>query len=630
MTMRRRELRRTWSVIGAAAVCAGTVALTGSDVVVVLVALAVVSLGVGYEVAGIVVSNFRDLWGAIAERQLRVGRNQSDELIDALTHDPFRAAREALDAAGARVGTSASFESALQGMESIESDLRATSASRGDARADTFRSLLLGGVASEMKETAHMTKRYGDPLTAPAWLPPRPRDVLVRVGLVLDDIRLLHNAQVEWSILLFTLWARAFLIGLAPLLPSLSFAPVPLSGGFGADDLPWLLASVWAAGCALIAPRIADFTMERTPRAARARKMMLAVELPLACAVTILNPSWMVVAFAAGWTNWWQRQWNDPLEPAEFNWPRLGAFVVVVVVTQAIGLAIDGVAAAEAIGEVLVTIAVIGIIGGSYGAMLPLSASVTAQMLAGAIVGRQRAARTARTRIEQSISDLLAAADVIEAAAAPDDPVARRDALVLRDVARQLRLREDLADRILRRTPLGLESLLDDALRTAGTMADTWKAGRLREEAASEQLPEPVTFQTASIAPKALRQAKLADRSRAKTLRRLVIRCAMEARVHGSGEVETLLRVEEEQLVLRVANAEAPRPAPSGRGRGRRELTSLARSLPGGDLTRRERVDSRFIDGTGAYELFGTEIRFDMSVLEDFDPKDARSTIIRS
>ncbi len=57
-------------------------------------------------------------------------------------------------------------------------------------------------------------------------------------------MRLLHTAETEWSTLLFTLWARAAIVGLAPALSNATAAPVDLRHPGG---MAWAAVSAWMA-----------------------------------------------------------------------------------------------------------------------------------------------------------------------------------------------------------------------------------------------------------------------------------------------------------------------------------------------------------------------------------------------
>jgi hypothetical protein len=590
--------------------------VTGSGAVGLAIGLTTALWTAGHAVVGPMMADYLALSRMASEYRLKAGRLFADELVDRLTHDVFRVAREALDDASGRVAARGPIARAQAGIAAVERALRETRASR--ERVDGDRApLLVGGVAQALGPDSGVMRLYGDPLALPGWLPAPLQRVLLHVGRVLDDVRLLHNLQIEWSVLLFTLWARALLVCFAPTLAALSLAPVPLAGGSAEPgDAVWALAAAWAVVCALQAPRVARAALDRTPEAARTRRWLLVVEVPLACALAVCAPSWMAVAFAAGWTNWWQRQWNDPLEPAEFSWLRLAVFVAATVTAQATGLAVAGEPVGDAAVEIAIALAAIGVIGGSYGAILPVSASVLAQSVGGAIVCCPREGRTASRRIERSIGELLAAADAIDSERAPGDGAARQDAVALRDVARQLRLREDLRERAIGKAQSRLESLLGEALRSAGTMADSTAARRLVTEAAARGEEEPVTFSDPSISPRAFRDAKVTSRKVARTLRRLVMRCATEARAHGAGPLETIVRVADGRVVLRFANGLRATPAPVGRGSGGHELRTLAEALPGGELRHRGAVDSRFVEGAGRYDVYGVEVAFDQGALE--------------
>ena len=72
-------------------------------------------------------------------------------------------------------------------------------------------------------------------------------------------------------------------------------------------------------------------------------------------------------------------------------------------------------------------------------------------------------------------------------------------------------------------------------------------------------------------------------RDDAEALRRLLVACIVEARIHGMRRVETIVRREDGRVEVRIANELRPGAGHHrGRGRGGRRIVALARSLPGG------------------------------------------------
>jgi hypothetical protein len=103
---------------------------------------------------------------------------------------------------------------ALSVVRGLEDSIRETTPARA-LRRNRGRWRAVGGVAAKNSYRAAddpMTL-YQDPLSLPHWIRgPRLRDALMRLGAVLDGVRLLHDAQIEWSVLLFTMWARLVLV----------------------------------------------------------------------------------------------------------------------------------------------------------------------------------------------------------------------------------------------------------------------------------------------------------------------------------------------------------------------------------------------------------------------------------
>lgn len=139
-----------------------------------------------------------------------------------------------------------------------------------------------------------------------AWAPRRLRRPLLLAGRVLDDIRLLHTSEIEHAALVYTLSARALIVGFAPWLSRYSHIGSPLRRGRLAV-MAWGAMTAWSASLVLAAPQVATMVMDRGEPGARARRILLGVEAPLALAGAAVAPSWPVTTFAVGWTNYWQR-----------------------------------------------------------------------------------------------------------------------------------------------------------------------------------------------------------------------------------------------------------------------------------------------------------------------------------
>lgn len=190
-----------------------------------------------------------------------------------------------------------------------------------------------------------------------AGLPEVARGGLRQVSFALDEIRLLHSADIERSVLITTLVSRAVLVPLTPVLGAWTPMRVPFDGAGMPATVAWAAASVVALGTAVRAPVIVERVMQDSDGGRRLRNLLLRLEVPIALAALPLLPSWTVVVFASGWTNWWQRQTLGLV----FDWRKLGAFVAAVVGLQSAGLTAQHVRSGSAAGQVVAGCAAIGI-----------------------------------------------------------------------------------------------------------------------------------------------------------------------------------------------------------------------------------------------------------------------------
>ena len=569
-------------------------------------------------IAGLVLTRFRRADRGMTAHQSQIERMLADEFMDGSTHGWLGDAHEALVMARsrfARVADGATDElrivaAALTTIREIEDDLRDSQGKRRDWEGRPPSSTGAYAATAVVEDPDVLMKLHSDPANLPDRLGPRGRDVLARAGAVLDDVRVLNTPQTEWAVLLFTLWARAMLVCGAPLLASQSFGELPWQSGPGWQDLPWALAAIWAIATALLAPRIATDVMRHDDEGARARRVLLAVEVPLAVAAIVCTPCWPVVAFAAGWTNWWQRP--------DFGWLRQAAWIAIVGSLLAAGMALRHADPAAVAAEFAIAMGVVALIGASYGAMLPVSASLMARTLVGGLLTPRRARDRADVRIGDSINHLLDAARAIEQRS-PDDPQAARDVGKLRESARMLGVRADVGDRWARRTPLGLDNLVDGALDDAGVMSNDPRAYLLLEQARLMGGPEPVTLDEPTFHQRRLARARFRERRHARALRLLVTEVVLEARRHGTGPLVTICRLERDRVLVRFANVTRPGPARPGRGNGAVDLRRLASSLPDGRIDTRGPVDGSFVDLPARAARFGVQLSFSTTALHTID-----------
>ncbi|HEX4364573.1 MAG TPA: hypothetical protein VHZ75_08495, partial [Solirubrobacteraceae bacterium] len=467
---------------------------------------------------------------------------------------------------------------------------------------------VIDGLASE-SDLGVALKRYGDPANLPAWLPGRRlRNAALRVGTVLDDVRLLHSGEIEWVVLTFMLWARALLLVLAPKVGGLSLARPPHPD----DNALWAVAVAWAFATAVAAPRLATLIMAESRSGLRTRRGLLAVELPLAVALALTSPGWATVAFAAGWSNWWQRLGRSEAMP-DFSWIRLGLWILVMVAAQSVGLVLasSDLSFWQGSLEVSTALGVSAVIGGSYGAMLPVSAGLAVRVLFSGSRHR-RLANTEAQRLIDTVADTMTRA-ANELANLPDRTPsdASAEQTLRRAVDGMLPAApEHWIDR--RARPLG--DVVTGALTEGGH--DMWIedpraiAAHDRARSASKALPVMVSYP--AFANDRL-TAIVLDDTTAHTLHRLLVACIVEARVHGTRRVQTIVSGERRRIEIRIANQPNPGGSRTGRGRGSREIHSLASKLPGPGELFRGLTDRGFVGGRGAGTLFGVRFTFTVS-----------------
>jgi hypothetical protein len=550
----------------------------------------------------------RDLWSviliarrsaaaAVSLGHARARQARTHRRLDPITHDPFRDAMAVLARhSGDRATT------AYAALADIERELGHTLGDRdGGAAGNAFR----------FHDGGDTLIRYGDPERAPRFLGPRGRDLFTRLGRVLDDVRLLHDMRIERAVMLFTFWGRALLLAAAPVLAPLTVGPVPLGPeATTLADVIWAVVALYACVIATQAPRLTSMVLSRSDAAQRLRSRLTVLEVPLATVLVIAFPAWPTAAFAAGWTNWWQRNSRPPGVDAEFSWPRLVAFVAVVTVAQIVGLAWADVGPGPGAVAFVVSLIAIAMVGGSYGAMLPLSLAVLVQTLVSSLGTARRARRHLATELQRAIDELHAAAFELSAPGQQDEAI---DSVVLLRAADDLRIRASAEEQAVGRTPRELADLIDVALANVAPAAGSRHAAARADWAAAHGEEEPISFFHPNL-PAGLEQARARDRKTAMLLRQVVERCAMEARAHGTGAAEFLVLEEDDEMVWRIGNFKRSQRTP-GRGTGRRQLADLAARL-GAGLAVHESIDTTFIAGTGANEIFGVEIRIPPTAFE--------------
>jgi hypothetical protein len=592
-------------VLGTSATVLAAASVGGAaGLAVGLLALAAAPSG---ELLGLVQQRSHDLHESIVRRLAEVRIEHADERVDALSHDPLRLVTLVLvDGERSDAAVTRAIEDLRRALARVRTLHEATRAQRRRWQTDG-QPELIGGLARARADDD--VKHYGDPANLPAWLRGRgSRAALLRVGRVLDDVRLLHSNQIERVVLTFTLWARALLLVLAPALGAFTVAPPPRLDGDPLLLVPWLLALVWALAAALAAPRIARLAMAESAAGLRMRRVLLAVELPLAVALALTVPAWPAVAFAAGWTNWWQRLGRTPAVP-DFSWTRLAIWIAITVGTQSAGVALAATDPAWwAAGlEVTFTVAVIAVIGGSYGAMLPVSTGVAVRVLVAGDRHRRLAGSDAQSIIDDVAATMTRAADAL-ARTANRTPADEEAASVLRRAVESM-LPVAAPPRPGART---LETIATRALIEGGhhMWAGDPRAASARDRAEHAGQVLPVIVGRPSFDSDELEQLVLPG-AVADNVHRLLVACIVEARVHGTRRVQTIISGDAACVEIRVANQPRPDGSQRGGGRGGREIERLARSLPGAGEPFRGSTDRAFARWGGSGDVFGVRFTFD-------------------
>ena len=166
----------------------------------------------------------------------------------------------------------------------------------------------------------------------PYWL----RERLVTLLRSIDVVRLLHSPDIERRALIVTMWLRAAIVLAAPFAVDGSLTgQVPLAAGSTAlADTVYYAIAAYAVVCALIAPRIADYTIGQPTRI-----WLFGVEQVLTVAAVVAAPCSPVAVFGAGAVNW--------LERPDWTLTRLLAWIALTYVPFAISSALLGVPAAD-------------------------------------------------------------------------------------------------------------------------------------------------------------------------------------------------------------------------------------------------------------------------------------------
>lgn len=463
-----------------------------------------------------------------------------------------------VDRYGLELETGRSIESALKSSKSLDREIRDSIPER---RSLTEHGIEYGQVAAYADEAESGLEAppnlYSDHMSLNRVVREfGPRKLLLNLGGLVDDVRMLHDRDLERVVLNVTLWARLLVLLAAPLLAAASFGRTPLAGGFAWSDSVWLLALVVAAGTAAFSTRIADAVMRRDAAGRESRKRLLLVEVPVACGLLVLAPSWPVIVFSVGWINWWQRpvyRWR-----VAAIWIALCAGLIV-----AGGVARSSGSTLALLPELGIAMATMAIIGSSYGAILPLSLSVPVREIRIRSRARRVADQGADLELSALANKLRRVVETVEAQY-PDE--------LQSDRSRLLGIAADLEssrapERKQRGGSSGLESLLGGALGVGQSSGDS------------------ILYVDPS-----LRILRLRKRSQAQALRAAVRQLAVEARQHGSGRLETQCFAQANRVTLDFMNPVSRASAEPGWGTGEERIRRLLANIPGARIDSRGRV----------------------------------------
>jgi len=545
-----------------------------------VVALASVGLVFGITLfrGGRIVRRALDVSRVRAERRLESAQARRGAMV-ARTHDWLRKVQGTLRAlaSSADVDPTAT-EAAAAGAEVLQGlrdSLDSTRSARGQFKGGHVP--IVGGNADAI------SKRLGGELKPYSWtpahlIPGRLRGAATQTSMVIDEIRVLHNAEIERSVLLLTLVSRAVLILLAPMLGGWIIADTPVVDTGSIANLAWLLAALTSLGTMLAAARVVEKAMSDTEQGFRFRRRLLQIEVPVALAVLLLQPVWTVAIFAAGWTNWWQRQ-----TPAlAFDWRKLAIFAAAVSGLQAVGLSLQSVPPGPAAVEICATLLVMAVTGASYGAMLPLTVATAIGVVVGDSARSIRVARAARTELLSCSRQLATVAATIDAAA-PELPLARNAASMARKGGENLEHEADLFGRRGVLAKQVLVDLFDQAIVQSTLNRPDSRQHRVASEAAAAagDLPPPYAMEPILGG---LVLAQVPQKRDAYVLQRFLVNALNEASTHGTEGVRVLVRLRDERLIVTVGNL----PKTDGVGaasEGREILEHYAAKLPEGRLT---------------------------------------------
>ena len=469
-------------------------------------------------------------------------------------------------------------------------------------------------VESSRDQRSGALRRFADHVDL-GWIPSEPmrrplHSLAKRVSRILDEVRLVHTAQIEDAVLQYTLYARAVLICSAPLITLESFGRAPLEGGPSLSDIPWGLAAAWAAVTALAAVKISRNVMARDSAGDQWRKWLLFLEIPLATAATLATPCWPVAAFAVGWTNWLQRP--------NFTLRKLAIFALSVSGTMAFGML--GSPVNETAVEIATSLLVIALIGNSYGAMLPISISIFIRACFDELLGGANAQRRAEARLKDAVIALRLAAETLTNAADGDERIIA-EAKGLLELADSMT--PDWRQEVVAgfRSRKRVMSIIDGVISSRGKLLQpvfTEGFQMAAALAAADVKEPPLSLGIVQAYDGKARVARFRRRSSARSFRQLVVAIVSEAMRHGTGSLDVRVRTDCEAGILVFDSwNKAKKSDKPGDGSGAGQIQALIKAIDNqAELVMRGPAGREFTGSSIAGEVFFVRITLPLSCLK--------------
>lgn len=556
-----------------------------------------VAVFVFFAVASLVVAAF--VWrrlirrGVISARltsqhELRQRFAEADRLVSGTTHDELASlvrsledARALLDRSGdpssARV--SATVSDVLEVCDRIRSETRSSIYPDSEVPSE-------GAMSSLMD-------RWGRTEKAPVWWPQTLREIwAISLGAWLDSIRQLHTREIERLALAGTLILRAAIMLAALVAGSLMIAGVaPFTDSAStAGNVAWALCTTWAlllaAGSAWLVNRVLDVGRRWL------RVALALVDGGLAVFLLLALPSWLDFAFLAGSFNWLMRP--------TWRFRKLSVCLAISVALLVVGLQLHGEPSlAQVAAEIVVGVALLGLISNSYGLMLPVVVGhVFFVMPSWYLATRRFERRRWQTRAQSLTHALAAAAATASQEAAAGSPAVAEVEPRLEAARRHVEALSASPHRsrtqLLRRRTLG--EVVGEGLGDAVNDPDT-----------SVRLASP------TYAPPSLHDRRVRSWLNANHLEIALRRIGYEAIRHGDFEIRcAFVLLSDGDVHVRIEN-DLPVGAdltPRRVGRGAREIAAAVDQLPHSDLILRG-----FEQSALGLPIFAVEFTFSSDML---------------